>query len=157
MLRFFFIASSKKDEKDENVDSGVSADKSESTSSDDRVMEPSEGPSNEFVNAAPSSSNVRAILLNIRRPKRGRNYRKRKTPDRDSDSNDSSRDSDDLSVEETVLSVRQHEDSNSDADSNSDLDGIMGAFQDTSQSGYVHLSNSCFCMFIIQMTLCLDE
>lgn len=95
--------------KDENVDSGVSADKSESTSSDDRVeraegaQAPVQGPSNEEVIVAPSSSNVRAILLNIKRPKWSRNYRKRKTPGRDSDS-DSSRDSDDLSVDETTPS-----------------------------------------------------
>ncbi|XP_050562050.1 DDB1- and CUL4-associated factor 8 isoform X2 [Spodoptera frugiperda] len=95
--------------KDENVDSGVSADKSESTSSDDRAeraegaQAPVQGPSNEEVIVAPSSSNVRAILLNIKRPKWSRNYRKRKTPGRDSDS-DSSRDSDDLSVDETTPS-----------------------------------------------------
>lgn len=95
--------------KDENVDSGVSADKSESTSSEDRGQAPQEGPSNEVVNAAPSGSNVRAILLNLRRPKWGRNYRKRKTPDRDTDSNGSSRDSDDLSVDETSPSSRANE------------------------------------------------
>lgn len=128
-------ASANKGEKDENVDSGVSADKSESTSSDDRVAGPGEGPSNQFVNAAPSSSNVRAILLNIRRPKRGRNYRKRKTPDRDSDSNDSSRDSDDLSAEETVLSTRQQTSSNSEAESEDAEQRLMGTFSDVSQSG----------------------
>ncbi|XP_034827389.1 DDB1- and CUL4-associated factor 8 [Maniola hyperantus] len=89
-----------KEEKDENVDSGVSADKSESTSSEDRATAAVEAPvNNEVVTVAPSSSNVHAILLNIRHPRRSRFYRKRKTPDRDSDS-DSSRDSDDLSVEE---------------------------------------------------------
>lgn len=82
--------------KEENVDSGVSADKSESTSSDAAAAEV---PLNEVVTIAPSSSNVRAILLNIRHPRRARNYRKRKTPDRESGS-DSSRDSDDLSTEE---------------------------------------------------------
>ncbi|XP_047019246.1 DDB1- and CUL4-associated factor 8 isoform X2 [Helicoverpa armigera] len=92
--------------KDENVDSGVSADKSESTSSDDRGQAATEGPSNEVVNVAPSGSNVRAILLNLRRPKWGRNYRKRKTPDRDSDSNASSRDSDDLSTDEPIAPPR---------------------------------------------------
>ncbi|KAJ8730531.1 hypothetical protein PYW08_001944 [Mythimna loreyi] len=95
--------------KDENVDSGVSADKSESTSSEDRGQTAQEGPSNEVVNAAPSGSNVRAILLNLRRPKWGRNYRKRKTPDRDTDSNGSSQDSDDLSVDETTPSSRVNE------------------------------------------------
>lgn len=94
---FFSLAMSSNGEKDENVDSGVSADKSESTISDDRAAGTSEGPSNEVVTIAPSSSNVHTILLNIRRPKRGRNYRKRKTPERDTDSNDSSRDSDDFS------------------------------------------------------------
>ncbi|XP_026733216.1 DDB1- and CUL4-associated factor 8 [Trichoplusia ni] len=102
--------------KDENVDSGVSADKSESTSSDDRGAAASEGPSNEVVNAAPSGSNVRTILLNLRRPKWGRNYRKRKTPDRDTDSNASSRDSDDLSAEETAPTA-QRNDSNSETES----------------------------------------
>lgn len=104
------------------MDSGVSADKSESTSSDDRAARTSGGPSNEVINAAPSSSNVRAILLNIRRPKRSRNYRKRKTPDRDSDSNDSSRDSDDLSPEGSTVDMSMtrtssNEISNSEADS----------------------------------------
>ncbi|XP_013187255.1 DDB1- and CUL4-associated factor 8 [Amyelois transitella] len=127
--------SSSKREKDENVDSGVSADKSESTSSDDRVNMAVEGPSNEVVNVAPSSSNVRAILLNIRRPKRGRNYRKRKTPDRDSDSNDSSRDSDDLSVEETVLSVRTQENSNSEVESDDYQRYLGGSFSEMSPSG----------------------
>lgn len=65
-------------------------------------MDGLEGPSNEIVNAAPSNtSNIRAILLNIKK-KGNRNYRKRKTPDRDTDSNDSSQDSDDLSAEENV-------------------------------------------------------
>lgn len=96
----FLLASGSKEEKEENVDSGVSADKSESTSSEDRATTAVEAPiNNEVVTVAPSSSNVRAILLNIRHPRRSRFYRKRKTPDRDSDS-DSSRDSDDLSAEE---------------------------------------------------------
>lgn len=99
-LFVFLLASCSKEEKDENVDSGVSADKSESTSSEDRATTAVEAPvNNELVTVAPSSSNVHAILLNIRHPRRSRFYRKRKTPDRDSDS-DSSRDSDDLSVEE---------------------------------------------------------
>ncbi|CAG9579072.1 unnamed protein product [Danaus chrysippus] len=89
-------ASGSKIVNEENVDSGVSADKSESTSSDAAAAEV---PLNEVVTIAPSSSNVRAILLNIRHPRRARNYRKRKTPDRESGS-DSSRDSDDLSTEE---------------------------------------------------------
>lgn len=90
----FLVASSNKDE---NADSGLSADKSESTSSNDRATEPAAGPSNEVVNIAPSGSNVQTILLNIHRPRRGRNYRKRKTPGWDEDS-PSSRDSDDLSA-----------------------------------------------------------
>lgn len=94
----------------------MSADKSESTSSDDRGAAASEGPSNEVVNAAPSGSNVRTILLNLRRPKWGRNYRKRKTPDRDTDSNASSRDSDDLSAEETAPTAERN-DSNSETES----------------------------------------
>nr|XP_026489522.1 DDB1- and CUL4-associated factor 8 isoform X1 [Vanessa tameamea] len=100
------IASGSKDEQDENVDSGVSADKSESTSSDDRAVAAVEGPANEVVNAAPSGSNVGAILLDIRRSRRSRNYRKRRTPDRDSGSDNSSRDSDDLSAEEVPESSR---------------------------------------------------
>lgn len=88
-----------KSEKDDNADSGLSIDKSESTSSEDRTAGIAAGPQNELVAVAPSSSNVTAILLNIRRPRRLRNYRKRKTPGRDSDSN-SSRDSDDLSGDE---------------------------------------------------------
>ncbi|CAH0714662.1 unnamed protein product, partial [Brenthis ino] len=98
-------ASGSKDVKEENIDSGVSADKSESTSSDDRATTSAEVPVNEVVSVAPSSSNVRAILLDIRRSARSRNYRKRRTPDRESDS-DSSRDSDDLSVEEEQVARR---------------------------------------------------
>ncbi|KAL0831609.1 hypothetical protein ABMA28_002387 [Loxostege sticticalis] len=125
--------------KDENVDSGVSADKSESTSSDDRAARTSGGPSNEVINAAPSSSNVRAILLNIRRPKRARNYRKRKTPDRDSDSNDSSRDSDDLSPEESTVDMSMNrtsskDNSNSEAESD-DLQRFMATLSDASGTG----------------------
>lgn len=108
--------------KDDNVDSGVSADKSESTSSDDRAAGSSEGPSNEVVNAAPSGSNVRAILLNFRRPKCSRLYRKRKTPDRDSDS---SRDSDDISVE--APTSRSNENSASD-DENDGLRRLAAHF-----------------------------
>ncbi|XP_047506935.1 DDB1- and CUL4-associated factor 8 [Pieris napi] len=95
-------ASGSKDIQDENVDSGVSADKSESPSevnSEERAVSSNMEPTNEVVNAAPSSSNVRAILLDLRRPRHCRIYRKRKTPDRDSDEN-SSRDSDDLSNDE---------------------------------------------------------
>ncbi|XP_075974110.1 DDB1- and CUL4-associated factor 8 [Anticarsia gemmatalis] len=99
--------------KDENVDSGISADKSESTSSDDRAAATAEGPSNEVVNAAPSGSNVRSILLSLRRPRCTRFYRKRKTPDRDSDS---SRDSDDLPPDDTAQNSRSNEDSGSDDD-----------------------------------------
>lgn len=82
------------------MDSGLSADKSESTCSEDRGGSSHPEPMNELVSIAPSSSsNVRAILLDIRRARHCRNYRKRKTPDRDSDGN-SSRDSDDLSADE---------------------------------------------------------
>lgn len=107
------LASGSKDEKEENVDSGVSADKSESTSSEDRATTSAEVPLNEVVSVAPSSSNVRAILLDIRKSVRPRNYRKRRTPDRGSDS-DSSRDSDDLSVEEEQL-TRQADTSDGDS------------------------------------------
>lgn len=106
-------ASGSKDEKEENVDSGVSADKSESTSSDDRATTSAEAFLNEVVSVAPSSSNVRAMLLDIRRSVRSRNYRKRRTPDRGSDS-DSSRDSDDLSIEEEQL-TRQADTSDGDS------------------------------------------
>ncbi|CAG4949474.1 unnamed protein product [Colias eurytheme] len=93
-------ASASTDVKEDNVDSGLSADKSESTCSEERGATSNAEPLNEVVTIAPSSSsNVRAILLNIRRPRHCRNYRKRKTPDRDSDGN-SSRDSDDFSAEE---------------------------------------------------------
>ncbi|KAL4710605.1 hypothetical protein ACJJTC_003241 [Scirpophaga incertulas] len=87
-------ASTSKAENDENVDSGISADKSESTSSDDRPAPSGEGPSNHVVNVAPSSSNAREILLSLKRTRRI--YRKRKSPGRDSDSSDSSQDSDDM-------------------------------------------------------------
>lgn len=95
----------------------MSADKSESTSSEGHSAGTSEGPSNELVNAAPSTSNIHTILLNIRRPKRNRNYRKRKTPERDTDSNDTSQDSDDLSSEDTPQPARQNENSNSETES----------------------------------------
>lgn len=114
----FLVASSSKDE---NVDSGVSADKSESTSSEDKAAGTSAGPSNEVVNISPSASNIQAILLNIRHPRRVRNYRKRKTPERDTDSNASSRDSDDLSVDESQPS-RPRTDEHSNSDTESDLD-----------------------------------
>ncbi|XP_063377846.1 DDB1- and CUL4-associated factor 8 [Cydia fagiglandana] len=123
-------ASSSKVVKDENVDSGVSADKSESTSSEERAAEPLEGPSNVVVNAAPSSS-IHGIVLNIRRPRLGRCYRKRKTPDRDSDS-DSSRDSDDLSTEESPP-VSRRLSNNSDGES-VDLERSLGAFSEVSRS-----------------------
>lgn len=126
LLCFFTSASaSKEKEKEDNVDSGLSADKSESTSSEDRAAGPSDAVASEIVHVAPSSSNVRAILLNIRRPRRLRNYRKRKTPDGgDSDSNDSSQDSDDLSPEEGNMS-RQ-------ADNTSDAE--TATFSDSSAS-----------------------
>lgn len=98
-MNVFSLASGSKVIKNDNIDSGVSADKSESPSegnSDDRAASSNVEPTNEVVNVAPSSSNVRAILLNLRRPRHCRIYRKRKTPDNDSDEN-SSRDSDDLS------------------------------------------------------------
>lgn len=123
-------ASSSKVVKDENVDSGVSADKSESTSSEERPAEPLEGPSNVVVNAAPSSS-IHGIVLNIRRPRLGRCYRKRKTPDRDSDS-DNSRDSDDLSTEESPP-VSRRLSNNSDGES-VDLERSLGAFSEVSRS-----------------------
>ncbi|GBP94821.1 DDB1- and CUL4-associated factor 8 [Eumeta japonica] len=118
------LGNSNKDEKDENVDSGISADKSESTSSDDRAVEAhswAEGPSNEVVHAAPSSSNVRAILLQIKRPKKGnRNYRKRKnTPDRENDSDTSLQDSDDFTDEEETSGRNNEERRNSDEDNRS--------------------------------------
>lgn len=77
----------------------MSVDKSESTSSEDKNASTSAGPSNDIVTFAASGSNVQAILLNIRQPNRTRNYRKRKTPDCDTDSN-TSKDSDDLSAAE---------------------------------------------------------
>lgn len=129
--------------KDENVDSGISADKSETTSSDDRGAGTSEGPSNDFINAAPSTSNVHAILLNIRRPKRSRNYRKRKTPDRGSDSN-SSRDSDDLSAEETPVVRVPEENSASEAESDDFLRlmDLCSSDSDKSQNGSNSSSSS---------------
>lgn len=81
----------------------MSADKSESTSSEGHVDNPAVGPSNEIVNIGPSSSNIGAILLDIRQSRRPRNYRKRRTPDRDSDSDNSSIDSDDIALEEIHL------------------------------------------------------
>ncbi|XP_059055486.1 DDB1- and CUL4-associated factor 8 [Achroia grisella] len=128
-------SSSIKEEKDDNVDSGVYADKSESTSSDDRLTRTSEGPSNELVNAASTSSNVRAILSDIKNVRRGRNYRKRKTPGRDSDSNDTSRDSDDLSAEETVLNTGPQMSSSSAADSEDNEQRLFGLFSNMSHSG----------------------
>lgn len=135
ILMFIFSLASSNMEKEQNVDSGVSADKSESTSSDNRAAGPSEGPANIFVNAGPSSSNVRTILLKLSRPKRERNYRKRKTPDRDTDSNDSSRDSDDLFPEETMPGPRQIE--NSSEPESDDVQRLMGTFSEGSPSGYV--------------------
>lgn len=100
----YFLASGSKDIKDDNVDSGVSADKSESNSeaaSEEHGTSSNAEPANEVVTVAPSSSNVRAILLNLRRPRHCRIYRKRKTPGHDSDEN-SSRDSDDLSNDDRL-------------------------------------------------------
>ncbi|KAJ2950254.1 hypothetical protein O0L34_g11617 [Tuta absoluta] len=137
-------------EKDENADSGVSgvsADKSESTSSEDRATTSGEGPSNQEVNMAPSSSNVRTILLNIRQPRNfARNYRKRKTPDRDSDSNDSSRDSDDLSNEEFTQEIQPPNMVASDTDSGDvrfnegDVPSPMGSSSDTSSEAGSYVS-----------------
>ncbi|CAG9785825.1 unnamed protein product [Diatraea saccharalis] len=141
LIGFYSDASSSKDKKDENVDSGISADKSESTSSEDRGNGVGEGPSNEVVNAAPSSSNVRDILLNIRRPRRCRNYRKRKTPDRDSDSNDSSRDSDDLSPEEFTVNL-QPDTSNSDGESSDDHGYVPNFSNPSPESGSSSSSDS---------------
>lgn len=126
------IASEDKTEKDEVVDSGISADKSESTSSDDPLSGPSSGPTNHVITVGPSGSNVRTILLNIRQTRVTRNYRKRKTPDRDSDNNDSSRDSDDLSTEE-ILQPSRETDNTSDADSD-ELQQLMATFSDGSPS-----------------------
>ena len=116
----------------------MSADKSESTSSEDRAQAPIEGPSNEVVNAAPSGSNVRAILLNLRRPRWSRNYRKRKTPDRDTDSNASSRDSDDLSVDESTTPPRvneNHSASETESDDLRRLADFLNPETDTTCSG----------------------
>lgn len=124
--------------KDENVDSGVSADKSESTSSEGPSQAPMEGPSNEVVDVAPSGSNVRAILLNLRRPKWGRNYRKRKTPDRDTDSNGSSRDSDDLSADETTSASRAdetHSENETESDELRRFTSLLGHETDSTCSG----------------------
>ncbi|CAK1600604.1 unnamed protein product [Parnassius mnemosyne] len=133
-------ASGSKNENEEVLDSGISADKSESTSSDDRLAGLASGPSNEVVNVGPSGSNVRAILLNIRRPKRGRNYRKRKTPDRDSDSNDSSRDSDDSSTDENIQPSRQTDD-NSEGDSD-DMQQFISTISEGSPSASSNSSYS---------------
>lgn len=131
---FFSLASSSKVEKDENVDSGVSADKSESISSDERAAGTSTGPSNEVVDAGPSCSSVRTLLLNFRRSTRPRNYRKRKTPDRDSDSNDSSRDSDDLSTADSDQGSHNENISQSEAESE-DIHRIMATFSGRSSDG----------------------
>lgn len=115
-----FVSGKASSSKDENVDSGVSVDKSESTSSEGQAVVATEGPSNEVVSAAPSSSNVRAILLNIKRPRKGRNYRRIRTPDLDTDS-DSSRDSDDVSADEAAASgsgPADVDDDNADDDNN---------------------------------------
>ncbi|XP_050668654.1 DDB1- and CUL4-associated factor 8 [Leptidea sinapis] len=90
--------SSSKDVK-ENVDSGVSADKSESTSSEDHGGSTSLDPINGFVSVTASNSNVRAFLLDIRRERYCRTYRKRKTSDSESTS---SSDSDGLSVDQLI-------------------------------------------------------
>ncbi|XP_023933984.2 DDB1- and CUL4-associated factor 8 isoform X2 [Bicyclus anynana] len=135
------MASDSKEEKDENVDSGVSADKSESTSSDDRASapvclqnNPVDEVNNEIVNVAPSSSNVRAILLNIRHPRRSRFYRKRNNDDRRSSDSDgeSSRDSDDLSFEETT-EIRPND--SADVDSVTDFSNGSPSSSNSSSTG----------------------
>lgn len=112
----------------------MSADKSESISSDERAAGTFTEPSNEVVDAGPSCSSVRTLLLNFPRSMRSRNYRKRKTPDRDSDSNDSSRDSDDLSAAESEQGPHNETVSNSDAESE-DIHRIMATFSDKSSDG----------------------
>ncbi|XP_013149060.1 PREDICTED: DDB1- and CUL4-associated factor 8 [Papilio polytes] len=92
--------------KEEVVDSGISPDKSESTSSDDLMS--ASGPSNVVVNVGTSDNMVRVMMQNLRHPGRDRNYRKRKTPDSD----ESSTDSDDFSSE---MGVAQY-DNNADED-----------------------------------------
>ncbi|KAI8422807.1 hypothetical protein MSG28_006552 [Choristoneura fumiferana] len=136
-------ASSSKVIKDENVDSGVSADKSESTSSEEKAPEPLEGPSNVLVNAAASSS-IHGIVLNIRRPRLSRCYRKRKTPDRDSNSDNSLRDSDDFSEAESPPLSRRSNDSDDSVDldrSNSNSDRSSSS-NDTYSGNEINLVNS---------------
>lgn len=88
-----------------NGDSGITAGR--------RVSGPSssDGPSNELAHLAASASNIRAILVNIRQPSH-RNYRKRNRSDRtpETDSNSSSRDSDDFSAAEDTTPPRPPED-----------------------------------------------
>ncbi|XP_037298100.1 DDB1- and CUL4-associated factor 8 [Manduca sexta] len=127
--------------KDENMDSGVSADKSESTSSDDPGASSSTGPSNEVVIAAPSTSNVRTLLLNLTRPMLSRNYRKRKTPDRDSDSNASSKDSDDDTPRNTMNNASTSNNSNSNSSTDTEVEeyhrliDLCSTGSDDSESG----------------------
>lgn len=86
------------------VDSGISPDKSESTSSDDLMS--ASGPSNVVVNVGTSDNMVRVMMQNLRHPGRDRNYRKRKTPDSD----ESSTDSDDFSSEMGVAQYNNNAD-----------------------------------------------
>ncbi|XP_013180878.1 PREDICTED: DDB1- and CUL4-associated factor 8 [Papilio xuthus] len=107
--------------KEEVVDSGISPDKSESTSSDDLLS--ASGPSNVVVNVGTSDNMVRVMMQNLRHHGRDRNYRKRKTPDSD----ESSTDSDDFSSE-----IRIVPDDNNDGDDMQHLLTIIS--QDTSSS-----------------------
>ncbi|XP_068632951.1 DDB1- and CUL4-associated factor 8 isoform X2 [Battus philenor] len=127
-------------DKDEVVDSGISADKSESTSSDDHLS--ASGPSNELVTVGTSDRVVQAILLNIRQSRRERNYRKRKTPDRDSDNNDSSRDSDDLSTDENVVPQSTGETGNSSERESDDMQQLMTTYSEGSPSASSSSSSS---------------
>ncbi|KOB79227.1 putative Nuclear distribution protein nudF [Operophtera brumata] len=111
--------------REEIVDSGVSADKTESTSSNDNSASTSAGPSNEVVQIAASGSNVRAILLNIRQPNRCRNYRKRKTPEHDTDSSPSSRDSDDWSAPEPTTPPGAPPDENTISEPDAELQRLL--------------------------------
>lgn len=74
---FAAAATTSKDSKDENFDSGISVDKSESTSSDDRLA----STSNNVVHMALPREGVSAFFEMSRRSRK--NYRKRKTPGND--------------------------------------------------------------------------
>ncbi|KPJ06874.1 DDB1- and CUL4-associated factor 8 [Papilio machaon] len=108
--------------KEEVVDSGISPDKSESTSSEDLLS--ASGPSNVVVNVGTSDNMVRVMMQNLRHHSRDRNYRKRKTPDSD----ESSMDSDDFASEVGL----PPEDNNGDGDEMQHLLTIIS--QDSSSS-----------------------